>query len=332
MTGDTSRGRLLPVLRRLATVLFVVAIVVGVAVALRDADWAAVRAMAQPSDLALLGAALLVNSVGLVLGMLSWRSLLAGLGSRLGVWTAARIFFVGMITKFVPGRFWALIANIRMGRTAGVTPARMATGYVLNIAVMSLTGLTVGLVAAPSVLGGQAGWLVLAALPVLAATVRPELANRLAAALARLLRRPAPTPARHGDLRQAIGAQALSWLVAGVQFWLVAIAAGAPPAGSALVCIGAFGLAAVVGSFVVFVPDGIGVREGILLVALAGLLPLPAAGAVVLVSRLVCTVSEIASAGVALLAAEVLRRREKRDAAPELDVTPRAGLTVGGAG
>ena len=190
MTGDTSRGRLLPVLRRLATVLFVVAIVVGVAVALRDADWAAVRAMAQPSDLALLGAALLVNSVGLVLGMLSWRSLLAGLGSRLGVWTAARIFFVGMITKFVPGRFWALIANIRMGRTAGVTPARMATGYVLNIAVMSLTGLTVGLVAAPSVLGGQAGWLVLAALPVLAATVRPELANRLAAALARLLRRP----------------------------------------------------------------------------------------------------------------------------------------------
>lgn len=307
MTVEAPRVRLAG-LRRLATVLFVVAVAVGVTVALRDADWAAVGDMAQPADLALLGAALVVNSAGLVLGMLSWRSLLTGLGSPVGVGTAARIFFVGMITKFVPGRFWALIANIKMGRTAGVTPARMATVYVLNIAVMSLTGLTVGLIAAPSVLGGRAGWLLLAALPVLAATVRPELANRWAAALARLLRRPAPTPARHRDLRYAICAQGISWLVAGVQFWLVAVAAGAPPAAAFPVCVGAFGLAAVLGSFVVFVPDGIGVREGMLMVALTGLLPLPAAGAVVLVSRLVCTVSEIASAGVALLAAELSRR------------------------
>ncbi|MDG4784835.1 lysylphosphatidylglycerol synthase domain-containing protein [Micromonospora sp. WMMD1102] len=316
MTADTLRVRL-GVLRRVATVLFGVALVVGIAIALRDADWAAVRDLTGAGELGLLGLALLVNSVGLVLGMLSWRHLLAGLGSPVGVWTAARIFFVGMITKFVPGRFWALIANIRMGRTAGVTPARMATVYVLNIAVMSLTGLTVGLIAAPSVLGGRGGWLLLAALPVLACAVRPELANRWAAALARLLRRPAPAPAGHRDLRYAIAAQAVSWLVAGLQFWLVAVAAGAPPAASFPVCVGAFGLAAVVGSFVVFVPDGIGVREGILMVALTGLLPLPTAGAVVLVSRLICTVSEIASAGVALLAAELIRRRARPPAGAE---------------
>lgn len=308
MTARLGRGWLTAV-RRAATALVVVVLAGCIVVALWNADWAVVAGLTAPTELALLGAALAVNSVGLALGMLSWRSLLAGLGSPIGVWVAARIFFVGLITKFVPGRFWTLLANIRMGQAVGVTAGRITTVYALNLAVMALTGLTVGLIAAPRVLGGQAAWLLLAAMPVLAGLLWPELANRLAGVPARLLRRPAPAPAGHPELRWAIAAQFVSWLVSGAQFWLVTVAVGAAPTASLPICLGAFSLAAVAGTFAVFVPDGIGVREGILMVALAGLLPLPAAGAVVLVSRLVCTMSEIGSAGLALLAAAVIRRR-----------------------
>ena len=289
---------------------FLLAVAVGTAGALRALDWTSVRAIAEPSRIGLAASAFAANSVAMLLAMASWRALLLDLDPAVNRLTAARIFYVGFLAKFAPGRLWSLLANIRMGRTAGVMPARMATVYVLNLVVSALTGLTVGLVAAPAILGRPAAALVLAAAPVIACLIRPDLVNRWAGAAARSLRRPPPgTAASDRGVRHAIWAQAGCWLAAGVQLWLLAVAWGAPPLRSLPVCVGAFGLATVAGIAVVVAPDGLGVREGVLLVALAAVMPLPAAGAVAVASRLLCTLSELASAGVALLAVEVTRHR-----------------------
>ncbi|MFC6082687.1 lysylphosphatidylglycerol synthase domain-containing protein [Sphaerisporangium aureirubrum] len=300
-------------LRRVLTGAGAAVLLVFAWYALGDLDWSVLTAVADPGDLVLLGAAFAVNALGLALAMLAWRALVVALGSPLDVRTGARIYFVGVLAKFVPGRVWTLAANIRMGQAAGVPPARMATVYLLITLTAVLTGVAVGLVAAPAVLGGAGLWTALAVVPLAVLLARPGLVHRVAVAAARVLRRPAPQrEADAAGIRRTIVGQALSWVVAGVQLWLVAVAAGAPPLRALPLCLGAFSLAAVAGTLVVVVPDGLGVREAILMGALAALLPLPAAGAVVVGSRLVCTLSEVACAGAVLLATGIPRGRRSR--------------------
>lgn len=309
MRVATVRARL-GALRPLAIGLVVVAVVVGMAAALRGQDWNSVQALTQGTDLVLFGVALVANAAGLFLGMVCWQALLASVAPPVSRWASARVFVVGFVTKFLPGRFWGLLANIQMGRAIGVTPLQMTAANVLNIVVTGLTGLAVGMLAVPSVFGDHAGWLALAVLPLVFCLARPDLVLRAAGMAARLLRRPALAVTASGrGVRRAIAAQAMSWAVSGHHLWLLAVAAGAPPARSYLVCVGVYGLAWVAGALVLVVPDGIGVREGVLTAALATLLPLPVAGVVALASRLVSTLSQIAFAAGTLLVAELVRRR-----------------------
>jgi uncharacterized membrane protein YbhN (UPF0104 family) len=148
-----------------------------------------------------------------------------------------------------------------------------------------------------------------ATLPLAVTIVRPDLVNVAAARAARLLRRPAPGAVSGRQVRRATVAQALSWLFAGVHLWLLAVALGAPAAAALPLCLGAFSLATVAGLAAVVIPEGIGVREVVLMAALTTVLPLPSATLAVLASRLVFTLGEVVTAGVGLLAAEILRRR-----------------------
>lgn len=299
-------------IRPVLTLLAVLTVVAFVAVTVGEQDWSALAALAEPRALALVGAGLVANAAGLLLGMLSWRALIVGAGAPVGMWAVARIYFVGFMTKFVPGRVWTLLANIQMGKASGIPPARTATVYLVNIAVGTLTGLTTGLVAAPAVLGEHGAWMGLAAIPVVACVIRPDLTHRVATAAARVLRRPGPlTRTSDRAVRLSIVLQTLSWLVSGHHLWFLAVAAGAPPLRSYVICVGSFGLAVVAGHLMVLVPDGLGVREAILLAALTTVLPLPVAGTIVLTSRLVCTVSEVGLAAAVLGVAQLRVRAGK---------------------
>jgi glycosyltransferase 2 family protein len=303
-------------LRVLLAVVFVAAVGGAVAVTLRGQDWSVLATLTTPRAAVLAVGALLANGTALLLTMVSWRELLTDLGAPTTLRDGARIFFVGFVAKFVPGRVWTLLANIHLGRAAGIAPAQMTATFVLSMVVSMLTGLTGGLIAAPVVLGVKALWLVPPCLLLVACVVRPDLVNQFARLLTRLLRRPAPASrASDRGLRRSITIQLTSWGVAGLHLWLLALAAGAPPVRSFAVCVGAFGLATVLGSVVIFVPDGVGVREVLLIGALTTVMPLPSASAVVLVSRLVCTLSELLCAGIALLSTLPSRRRSTADTA-----------------
>ncbi len=127
---------------------------------------------------------------------------------------------------------------------------------------------------------------------------------------ARVLRRPAPTfAASRSGLRRAIVTQSLSWIISGHHLWLLAVVAGAPPGRAYPLCVAGFALATVAGLVVMVAPDGIGVREGVLALALATVLPLPLAGTVVLASRIVSVLSDVVVGAGGLLLAEYLHRR-----------------------
>jgi uncharacterized membrane protein YbhN (UPF0104 family) len=118
-------------------------------------------------------------------------------------------------------------------------------------------------------------------------------------------------------VRQAIALQSLSWFISGHHLWLLAVVAGAPPGPAYLVCVAGFPVATTAGILVMVAPDGIGVREVVLVAALSTVLPVPLATTVTLASRLACTISEIAVGAGGLALAQYKHRLLTASSAPQ---------------
>ncbi|MBT8224005.1 MAG: hypothetical protein HKP61_19010 [Dactylosporangium sp.] len=295
---------------RLIAPVFLAAVAVSVAVAVRNLDFSVLRVLARPSALPYFAAATAANVVGVLLTWVSWRVLLRDVSTTLGFDAEVRIFFVSFLSKYLPGRVWAPLAQIRMGNRAGADIGPMVAVYAVSLVVGVFTGGTVGLLVAPSLFGGRAGWLLVPAGLVLVGYLRPDLAYRVLARAASMLRRPiASGPASGGGMRRSLTAGLAGWAAAGSHLWVLAVLLGADPVRSLPVCVGGFALATVAGALVVVVPDGWGTRDVLLGLALSTVLPLPAAGAAVLASRLVCVISELSTAGGMFLLVSIARRR-----------------------
>ncbi|HWG99998.1 MAG TPA: glycosyltransferase [Pilimelia sp.] len=266
--------------RWLAPVLIVAALV-GVGAAVWRDGASAVAALSRPGTLPLVAVAVAANLAGLLTGMAAWRVLVP-----LGGATAARIYFLGQLGKYLPGRVWGVVTHVDLGRRAGVPAERMVTAYVLSIGVTILTGAAVGLLAAPG------AWIALPVLGLVVCLLWPGLLNRPLATVARWLKRPV-TPLEPRLVRRSLGLATLSWLVSGAHLWAVAVALGARPWPAAAVAVGAFALATVAGSLSIVTPDGWGVREFALTAVLATVLPLGAAGLAAIASRLICVLVEV---------------------------------------
>ncbi|MDT0344926.1 lysylphosphatidylglycerol synthase domain-containing protein [Streptomyces litchfieldiae] len=268
-------------------------ILAGLYLTLRGQDWSEARPMVSARALPYLLASCAVNVVALLLAMLSWRSVLADLGHPLGRRTASRIYFVGMSAKYAPGAFWVALTHARLAKPAGVSGLVTFAVWLLNIPLFLLTGLVVGALAGPMVLGAWS-WLLLGPVALLLAVLaRPAVLGRAAAAGARLLRREIDVSRSGAHPRAALGWMIACRLVSGLYLWLLTLAMGAPPGRALLLSVGAFALATTVSSLVIVLPDGALIRELLLIGALAQVLPLTTAGAVTVASRAVCLVTDL---------------------------------------
>jgi len=316
---------------RLAGTAFVLALGVFLVLTLRRQDWTVVGTLlaergAGQVTLLLLGS-LATNIVGLVFGFLAWRVILLELGPAVSTARVLRIFVVGFLSKYVPGKLPGLVATAKVANSGGVGLVRLASAGALSMSLGLLTALTVGLFAGVEIMGAQAGWLALAAAVLVAVLAWPQVVNRVSNRILRLTRRePADRMASARSIRLTVAWQSVSWILSGLHLWVLAMALGASPLRSLALCVGAFPLATAVGLVAVFTPDGIGVREAVLTAALTVVLPVPAAAVVALASRLVCTVAEIGMGSVVLVAAEIAHRRSP---APAGVTETKASTTTG---
>lgn len=281
---------------------------VTVAVAL--AAWAVwrdrrdVAAALAALDPAAVGIALLASVANVLLGAASWRAVLADLGSPLGPGPASRVYLVGQLGKYIPGSVWQVVGAAEAGSRYGVPRTRTATASVVAILLSCVTGVLVVVLVAPFAAGGLAGrlrWLLLLG-PLLLVVLHPRVLNRL---LDRALRALGRGGLERGmSLRgPAVAAPfALgSWVAAGVQVYVLVVAVGAEPGwGTLAVCLGGFAVGTLSGFVAVFAPAGIGVREAVLLAVLAGVLSRPDILTVVLLSRVLLSVSDVGLALAAL--------------------------------
>jgi hypothetical protein len=269
-------------------------------------QWTEVRRTLDRLEPGLVALALLLVLAGQLASVLAWRALVAGLGSPLRLPVAGRIFFVGQLGKYLPGSVWPVLAQMEMGRAAGVPRARIAAASILTIGVSVATGLSAGLLCLPALLAGEGhryAW-VLVGLPPAVALLHPRVLNSMLRRGLRLLRRPAQQhPVRARAVLAASGWLLVTWLCFGLQIAVLAADLGARGARVLPLAIGGFSIAMTLGLLFLVAPAGVGAREAVLILVLSSALSVGAATALALVSRLLLTLSDGLAAGAAALAA-----------------------------
>src|SRR5215218_9741721 len=286
----------------------VLAVVAGFFVATLAARWNDVISLKWRLDpgLFVLATVLLALSYGLV----AWLWGLA-LGRYAGTRPSAgaRIWFLSNLARYVPGNIWSYVGAVELARREGVarrtTLAVMALTQVLSVGVAVLAGLPV-LLAERARLGRPAllGVVVVAVGAALAALFRRQL---LALAPRHLPGfDPADLTPSAGTVVLLVVGYAVYWAVTGLAFAALVASLHPLAPGDVPVVVAAYAAAYAAGFLALLTPAGLGVREGVLVVALAPVLPAGPALVVALLSRVWMMLVELAGAAIAHLAA---RRR-----------------------
>lgn len=231
-----------------------------------------------------------------------WRGVLRGWNETLAPWQAGRIWALSSLGKYLPGKIWAVAGMVVMAQRAGVRPVA-AAGSALVMQLLAM-GTGAAVVALTGVLAlATDGWLRLGLIAVLVASVagtlvllHPGWLNRILARLPGGVDQVAtPTPL---SILGGVAANVLAWGAYGVAVWLLARALIPEVSFPLLTTMGAFAASYIVGFLVLLVPGGLGVREGVFVLMLQGVVGLAPATAIALASRLLFTLTEV---GVAVL-------------------------------
>jgi uncharacterized membrane protein YbhN (UPF0104 family) len=224
-----------------------------------------------------------------------WRRLFVSLGYSLKFGKAFKIFFYSSLGKYVPGKVWSVLGMAYMCEKQGIPREASVTSAVLNQALNMIGGmLLVMIVSGTKFLGGLPITLYLPLAGILIIFIYPPLLERVLNVSLKLLKRE-PVKINLSFRNNLVFTLLfmLSWSVYGIAFNIF-IRSLTPYSWNLLPFVSsAFIFSYIIGFLSVFVPGGLGVREGILVFYLSSYFPVPVATLIALLSRLWMTAAEI---------------------------------------
>ncbi|MDX1622495.1 MAG: lysylphosphatidylglycerol synthase domain-containing protein [Gemmatimonadota bacterium] len=242
----------------------------------------------------------LLASGGLILVysgfVLLWRHVLGALGGRLSTVDAHRVWYFANLGRYVPGKILQLAGAAWMARAKGVSPVVTVAATVTGQAFVVGTGFVIVALSLPEAPGGwfEVGWAGVAlAAVLLTILLTPAFDGTYRLAL-RLLRRPELYRKIPWNERIALTAgYGLLWIGLGVAFFLFLDGVVGLPARAVWPVVGIYAAAHLAGYLMVFVPGGLGVREGVFAVLLGLYVPATIAVAGSILARLWSTAVEL---------------------------------------
>ena len=305
-----------PVARRRAHILTAVryvalAIVIGFAVAFFADRWTQItEVIAQISPLTLL-TSFAVLLVGMVANVLSWVTILNGLGHPVPLARGSQIMLVGQLGKYVPGSVWGYVMQMELGRQYGIARARVLVTTLYAAGVGVVASLVLGATVIPSVTADQPAlaWLYVL-LPIGLVCLHPRVMTWLSNLTLKVFRRP---PLEHrvrlGTISAAMGWSLLSYVLYGLHLHLLV---GEVIPWSLITVImlgGGLSLGFTASLLAPILPSGAGIRELVLITVLLAIsVPEAYATASALLSRAMFTAGDLLLAGAAVIVVLIMRR------------------------
>jgi glycosyltransferase 2 family protein len=303
-----------------AQLLFVVALVVFLGVALQD-TWADAGPRIRDADIGDLVIATALLGAYYCLFVVGWQWILRALDVRVSYAVALQAEMASMLAKYVPGGVWTPAARVVWLRKAGTeapTPLVLSS-ILLEAGLSAVSGVGV-FVAGLAIIGGADAPLVPLILftAVVTIALQPRVFRWLATRVFRPFGGVELPKLPYRVLLGLLVFYAFSWIVGGAAFLFLIRALGGDAGADTIVFLGGTAaVGAIVAVLSIIAPSGLGVREAsmyglVLAVAPSGV----ALGAVVL-NRIAITVVE----GLLLLVGALLWRR-RRAALRSAPVTP----------
>ncbi|RVW00130.1 lysylphosphatidylglycerol synthase transmembrane domain-containing protein [Rhodococcus xishaensis] len=281
-----------------------VAIVVAIAFAVKS-QWTEVRGAIRDLQWWPMAASTVFIFLGMGAAIRGWQHALGALEHPIPAFDAARCYLVGQLGKYLPGSVWAFVLQGELARRAGVSGAAAFIAVLVTAGLSTTSALIVGLLGLPALfqIGTPAAVAVIAVTPIALVCAYPRTLTRLVNFALKLLRRaPLHRPLAMHKVGLALVWCAISWVAYGFHLWLLASTFGGFGTDRLIASIGAISLAMCAGVLVFVVPSGIGVREAVIVAALAPVADAGTALALALTSRLLFTLCEVFAGSIAAVA------------------------------
>ncbi len=282
--------------------ILLVAVLVGAAWTLYR-NWPAVVNIIDRVPWGVTVASELAVILGIAVSTLAWQTIVNDLGGpSIGMLRGAQINLVGALGKYVPGSVWAYLLQMELGRKAGLARARVFTSSLIQFGVSIVVTVIFAALAIPAMFPHSSIAPLLYALVVIGlVALHPKILTWGANLVLKVLRRKQlEHPLRLSVVLRALIFQVVSYVLFGVQLWIMASAIGVVHGiGGLLLCVGAVSVGLNSGVIAFVLPSGAGVRDGVIVALLITTMPYGPALALAVVSRLMFTVADVLTAGAA---------------------------------
>jgi hypothetical protein len=233
----------------------------------------------------LLGVAFLLGVVGVGLTLGMWRQVLSGLDVDIPWRPAFRVYFTSQLGKYVPGSVWPIVMQMEAGRARGAARRSVLAANLITIVLSCAVARY---------------WWLLAATPFLLLFLHPRAVPTLLDRLLLLVKR----EALGGRLDVAHTLRASAWAVGsfvalGLHIAVLTLAVGGRGMSTVLLAIGGMSMAIPAGILFIPAPAGAGIRDVVLILVLRPVLNPGQALAVVVASRVLLLLGDIALAAAA---------------------------------
>jgi glycosyltransferase 2 family protein len=219
---------------------------------------------------------------------LSWFAVIKAFGVPLAARPSLRIYSTSNLGKYLPGKVWHAFARVYLAQQHGVPVALATTTVLTDIVLYIAAGLLTAVVALPTVaraFGAAGGPLAtsaaLAAVVAGLALLHPAALNAGFRLAGRVMPRRSfpPIEASYTTILKIFVLYVVLWGLNSIALFLSVLAVGSIEL-SNLPTVGAiFALSYLSGLIMPLAPAGLGVREGLMALLLAQLMPVPAAAA-----------------------------------------------------
>lgn len=277
---------------------------------LRNTDWSALARL--DLDVRYLLLALPLSLATRFAQPVAWRALIEGYGEAAPPYAQlTHVYALSWLGRYIPGKVAWIGAKIVLGREHGVSAGTLAASSIAEAILNLATALALALLlsafwgdAIP--LGPNVELLAVVALGVMSIALVPSLFDRAMRLVASRTSHSTAAPAalRGRALISAAATYITIHAMSGIPVFLV-VRALHPGLSPALIpeLTAAVLIAGTMGTLAVFAPAGLGVREGILIVALGAFMPRGIAVAAVVVLRLWAIAMDLMFYGIAALVA-----------------------------
>ena len=240
---------------------------------------------------------------------------LRGLGVRVNFGQAYYGYHASQLGKYLPGRIWIIPGRAMTLRRYGVDAVTAAASTLIDMYALIVAGILVYIPAwmvTQQETMRQLGWVgLLLCLPLLVSIAFPSLLNRLFSLGMKWIGRGEMTFhfAWYHFALMLVNYIAL-WVISGFGLYLLADSISPLTLAQLPIVIGAMGFSWVLGTLSFLTPAGLGVREGVMGVLLADILPVPLPALVAILARFWWSLADFGSIGLAFL---VFGRWGKKD-------------------